>query len=81
MDPNANIFIPIQKDPHTIPMTYLSKKQIKILQDLISEWATASKSNNALIKWEKRRRQTLDMLNVKSELSFLLLNISSLKLL
>jgi hypothetical protein len=53
MDPNADIFIPIQKDPHTIPMTDLSKKQIKILQDLISEWATPSTLNNALIKWEK----------------------------
>ncbi|CAF5210608.1 unnamed protein product, partial [Rotaria magnacalcarata] len=32
------------------------------------------------MKWEERRQQTSDMLNVKNELSFLLLNICSLKL-
>jgi len=80
MNPNANTFIPIQKDHHLIPMNNLSKKQTKILQDLISEWSTASTLNNVLTNWEKRREHTLDMLNVKNELSFLLLNISSLKL-
>ncbi|CAM4835513.1 unnamed protein product [Rotaria magnacalcarata] len=63
-----------------IPMTNLSKKQNKILQDLIAEWTTSSTLNNVLMKWEERRQQTWDMLNVKNELSFLLLNICSLKL-
>jgi len=80
MNPNANTFIPIQKDHHLIPMTNLSKKQMKILQDLISEWTAASTLNNVLTNWKKRRQQTLDMLNVKNELSFLSLNISTLKL-
>jgi hypothetical protein len=80
MNPNANTFIPTQKDLQMIPMTNLSKKQNKILQNLIAEWTTSSTLNNVLLKWEERRQQTSDMLNVKNELSFLLLNICSLKL-
>jgi Reverse transcriptase (RNA-dependent DNA polymerase)/Endonuclease-reverse transcriptase len=79
MNPNANIFMPYLKDPLTIPLTNLSKKQINILQDLVSEWTTTPTLENILGDWEKRRQLTSDMLNTTNDLSLLLLNISSLK--
>jgi hypothetical protein len=80
MNYKAIIFIPILKDTQTIPTGNLSKRQVKVLHDLLLEWTTSSTLDNLLMKWEKLRQQTLDMLNITSELSFLLLNISSLKL-
>ncbi|CAF4159733.1 unnamed protein product [Rotaria magnacalcarata] len=80
MNPNLNIFTPIPKDSQMIPMTNLSKNQIKILQDLRSEWTTVSTLDNMLKKWDIRRQQTIGILNVINDLPFLLLNISSLKL-
>lgn len=80
MNPYAKVFIPNQNDSLTIPTGNLSKRQIKILQELIAEWTTATTLDNVFTHWERRRQQTVNMLNVKNELTLLLLNVNSLKL-
>lgn len=85
MNPNADAFIPNQDESHKdhiiIPTENLSHKQTRILRELITEWTTAATIENVLTKWENRRQKTfIDMLNIRNELSLLLLNINSLKL-
>ena len=80
MNPTANIFIPNQRESLAIPTGNLSRKQIKVLQDSINEWTSSATLEYLLTQWERRRQQTINMLNVNSELSLLLLNINSLKL-
>ncbi|CAF4624446.1 unnamed protein product, partial [Rotaria sp. Silwood2] len=50
------------------------------IYEIIYLFTTTSTLNNVLKEWEIRRQQTMEMLDIKSELSFLLLNTSSLKL-
>lgn len=80
MNPNSKIFIPNQKDLQTVTLTNLSKKQTKILQDVIYEWSNTPTLNGLLKRWEERKQKTRDMISITNDLSFLLLNISSLKL-
>jgi hypothetical protein len=63
-----------------IPTPDLTKRQSKILQEILTEWTTTPTLDNLMSKWEKRRQRTDRMLNIKCELSFMMLNVSSLKL-
>ncbi|CAF4356502.1 unnamed protein product, partial [Rotaria magnacalcarata] len=59
----------------------VSSNEIDVADDTINaEWTTSSTLDNLFTDWEQRRQQTANMLNVTSKLSFLLMNISSLKL-
>ena len=80
MNPNANTFYPASKELYHIPIANLTDRQKKMFQDLILEWTTTSTLDNLFTKWEHRRQKTCSMLNIKNPLSFLLLNISSLRL-
>ena len=80
MNPSAREFIPITSNPVNFPMPHLSNKQTKIAQELLNEWTSTPTLNSLHTRWEKRRRQTEEMINVQGELTILMLNISSLRL-
>ncbi|CAF3177615.1 unnamed protein product [Rotaria sp. Silwood2] len=80
MNPNAKEFFPNHTESFQLSIDPLSPKQAKILQQLISEWSTIPTLNSLLDKWEERNKETINMLNIKSEMKIMLLNVSSLKL-
>ena len=79
MNSNANIFSSQPKELYRVPIPNLSNKEEKIFQDLILQWTTTATLENLFTKWEHRRQKTRNMFNIKNNLSFLLLNISSLR--
>jgi hypothetical protein len=80
MNPSASTFIPNQHPPVLIPTDKLSTNEVRILQDVISEWSKSSTLDLLLEHWNKHRTKTLSMLNIKRDISFLLLNVCSLNL-
>ena len=80
MNANAKTFCPLLKELYNIPIANLSDKQKIIFQRPILEWTTTPRLENLFAEWERRRQKTCSMLNIKNTLSFLLLNISSLRL-
>ncbi|CAF2115950.1 unnamed protein product [Rotaria magnacalcarata] len=80
MNPNSKEFIPNHRtESFHISTEALSRKQAQIFQELILEWTTTPTLNTLLANWEDRKKITSKMLNAKSELKIMLLNVSSLK--
>ena len=80
MNPNAKEFLPNQTESYQLSLDQLSKNQAKILQQMFSEWTSTPTLDMLLNNWEERKKKTTNMLNVKSDVRIMLLNVSSLKL-
>jgi hypothetical protein len=80
MNPYAKEFFPNHTESFPISIEQLSNKQTKIFQELTVEWTSTPTLNGLLHKWDERSKSTSDMINVKSDLTIMLLNVSSLKL-
>jgi hypothetical protein len=78
MNPVANQFIPNPIEPLVIPTDRLTKNEVKIFQELIREWTSTPTLDALLDRWDLHKTTTLSMMNDKEEISFLLLNVSSL---
>lgn len=80
MNPNSKEFYTKNhREPFHISTGNLSPKQIHIFQELILEWTTSPTLELLLTKWEERKKTTFKMLNTKTELQIMLLNVSSLR--
>jgi hypothetical protein len=80
MNPKACEFQPNPNETFTISAEKLSKNEIKIFQKLVLEWTHTPTLDLLLTNWKNRLEQTQLMLNIKHDISVLLLNVSSLKL-
>ena len=81
MNSTADPFQPSQPnstDTLIIPTENLSKNEAKTFQEVIDEWTRAPTLDALLNDWVDHRTKTTSMMNKKGEISFLLLNVSSL---
>lgn len=79
MNPKAATFTPVYHSAKQFSTTDLSQYQIKSLLQISSEWLSSPTLDYVLRKWEARQFHTEKMLIGNHNLSFLLLNINSLK--
>ncbi|UJR12690.1 hypothetical protein I4U23_016864 [Adineta vaga] len=78
MNPYAPKFKPIHKTTTHIDVTNLTKYEENLFREIFQEWTSTSTFNILLKNWSLYREKTLSLMKNKEDLTFLLLNVSSL---
>ncbi|CAF5000154.1 unnamed protein product, partial [Rotaria sp. Silwood1] len=78
MNPSAMTFKPNQKKFYSINTDQLTKAEENIFQELLCEWIDTPTLDLLFEKWTNHRDKNFSLMNIKQNISLLLLNVSSL---